>query len=145
MWEFCFAFKKIKKSEENYKVWVIFSDNISDIKILDDHGRLCEGNDKNFSTEGGEVMRIEAYNAVSQIYSAKKPGQVNKTNTSYGRDQVQISSLGKDFQTVKQAVANSSDIRSEVTEPIKAAIKNGTYNVSNDDFAAKLIEKFEGK
>ncbi len=90
-------------------------------------------------------MRIEAYNAVSQIYSAKKPGQINKTTTSYGRDQVQISSLGKDFQTVKQAVANSSDIRSEITEPIKAAIKNGTYNVSNEDFAAKLMEKFEGK
>lgn len=90
-------------------------------------------------------MRIEAYNAVSQIYSAKKPGQINKATTSYGRDQVQISSLGKDFQTVKQAVANSSDIRSEITEPIKAAIKNGTYNVSNDDFAAKLMEKFEGK
>ena len=90
-------------------------------------------------------MRIEAYNAVSQVYSAKKPGQINKTNTSYGRDQVQISSLGKDFQTVKQAVANSSDIRSEVTEPIKAAIANGTYNVSNEDFASKLMEKFEAK
>lgn len=90
-------------------------------------------------------MRIEAYNAVGQIYSAKKPGQINKTTTSYGRDQVQISSLGKDFQTVKQAVANSSDIRSEITEPIKAAIKNGTYNVSNEDFAAKLMKKFEGK
>ena len=87
-------------------------------------------------------MRIEAYNAVNQVYSAKKPTQLNRANTSYGRDQVQISSLGKDFQTVKQAVANSSDVRTEVTEPIKAAISNGTYNVSDDDFASKLMEKF---
>lgn len=90
-------------------------------------------------------MRIEAYNAISQVYSAKKPSQVSKAAASYGRDQVQISSLGKEFQTVKQAVANSSDIRKEVTEPIKAAIANGTYNVSNDDFASKLMEKFEAK
>lgn len=90
-------------------------------------------------------MRIESFNAVSQVYSAKKPSQVSKANTSYGRDQVQISSLGKDFQTVKQAVANSSDIRKDVTEPIKKAIQDGTYNVSNDDFASKLMAAFEAK
>ena len=91
------------------------------------------------------VMRIEAYNAVSQIYSAQKPGKVNKTSAAYGRDQVQISSIGKDIQTAKAAVANSSDIRKEITEPIKNAIANGTYNVSNDDFASKLLAKYEEK
>ena len=90
-------------------------------------------------------MRIEAYNAVSQIYSAQKPGKVNKTSATYGRDQVQISSIGKDIQTAKAAVANSSDIRKEITEPIKNAIANGTYNVSNDDFASKLLAKYEEK
>ena len=90
-------------------------------------------------------MRIEAYNAVSQIYQAKMPGKVNKTGAAYGRDQVQISSIGKDIQTAKSAVANASDIRKDKTEPIKAAIANGTYNVSNDDFASKLIAKYEEK
>lgn len=90
-------------------------------------------------------MRIEAYNAISQVYQTKKPAQVSKATKAYGRDQVQISSIGKDIQTVKQAVANSSDIRSDITEPIKAAINNGTYNVSNDDFASKLLEKYEAK
>lgn len=90
-------------------------------------------------------MRIEAYNAISQVYSSKKPTQISKSTSSYGRDQVQISSIGKDIQTVKQAVANSADIRKDVTEPIKAAINNGTYNVSNDDFASKLLEKYEAK
>lgn len=87
-------------------------------------------------------MRIEAYNAVSQIYSSKKPAQVSKSRASYGRDQVQISSIGKDIQTVKNAVQASPDVRTDVTEPIKAAINNGTYNVSNDDFASKLLEKY---
>ena len=97
------------------------------------------------SREGGNVMRIEAYNAVSQIYSAQKPSKINKAQAAYGKDQVQISSIGKDIQTAKSAVANASDIRKDVTEPIKAAIANGTYNVSNDDFASKLMAKYEEK
>ena len=88
-------------------------------------------------------MRIEAYNAISQVYSSKKPTQVSKSTTSYGRDQVQISSIGKDIQTVKSAVAASPDIREDVTGPIKAAMSNGTYKVSNDDFASKLLAKYE--
>ena len=107
------------------------------------HGWHREGSTPD--REGGEKMRIEAYNAVSQIYSAKKTGKVNNVASAYGRDQVQISSIGKDIQTAKAAVANSSDIRSEITEPIKAAIANGTYNVSNDDFASKLLAKYEEK
>lgn len=90
-------------------------------------------------------MRIEAYNAISQIYSSKKPSKVNKAAATYGRDQVQISSIGKDIQTLKAAVAASPDVRSDVTEPIKAAMNNGTYKVSNDDFASKLLEKYEAK
>ena len=88
-------------------------------------------------------MRIEAYNAISQVYSAKKPTQVSKSSTSYGRDQVQISSIGKDIQTLKSAVASSPDVRTDVTERVKSAINNGTYSVSNDDFASKLLEKYE--
>lgn len=90
-------------------------------------------------------MRIEAYNAVSQIYSSKKPASVNKTSKSMGRDQVQISSFGKDIQTAKAAVANAPDIRKDKTDPIKSAIANGTYQVSDSDFASKLMEKYEAK
>ena len=88
-------------------------------------------------------MRIEAYNAVSQIYSANKTTSVNKTAKTMGRDQVQISGFGKDIQTAKAAVANAPDIRKEKTEPIKAAMNNGTYQVSDSDFASKLMEKYE--
>lgn len=90
-------------------------------------------------------MRIEAYNAVSQVYSSKKPTAVNKTSKTMGRDQVQISGFGKDISIAKQAVANASDIRKDVTEPIKTAMSNGTYEVSGSDFASKLMEKFDAK
>lgn len=90
-------------------------------------------------------MRIEAYNAVTQIYSSQKPTSVNKTTKSMGRDQVQISSFGKDIQTAKQAIANAPDVREDVTAPIKSAMANGTYQVSDSDFASKLMEKYEAK
>ncbi len=88
-------------------------------------------------------MRIEAYNQVSQVYQASKPVKAEKSEKVSRVDQVLISSIGKDIQAVKQAVANSSDIREELTEPIKASINAGTYSVSNDDFASRLLEKYE--
>lgn len=90
-------------------------------------------------------MRIEAYNQVNQIYQASKPVKTGKSGKTSRMDQVQISSVGKDIQTLKQAVANSSDIREELTAPLKAGINAGTYSVSNDDFASKLLEKYEEK
>lgn len=90
-------------------------------------------------------MRIEAYNQVSQVYQASKPMKSQKNEKTDRLDQVLISSVGKDIQTAKQAVANSSDIREELTAPIKASINAGVYNVSADDFADKLLKKYEEK
>lgn len=87
-------------------------------------------------------MRIEAYTQVQQIYQTKKAVKAGKTAKSGASDQLQISGIGKDIQTVKQAVANTSDIREEKTAPLKSAIQNGTYQVSEESFAAKLFEKY---
>ncbi|MDD3369569.1 MAG: flagellar biosynthesis anti-sigma factor FlgM [Lachnospiraceae bacterium] len=88
-------------------------------------------------------MRIEAYTQVQQLYGTKKANTTKKTGTASFSDQVQISSIGKDIQTVKSAVGSSSDIREELTAPIKSAIQNGTYDVSNESFADKLLAKYE--
>ena len=87
-------------------------------------------------------MRIEAYNQIGQIYTAKKTYGTQKTNTVSRTDQVQISSIGKDIQTVKQAVANTPDIRESITGPVKAKIQSGQYEVSSDDFASKLMAAY---
>ena len=90
-------------------------------------------------------MRIEAYSQVQQIYqtqAAKKPNAVTKTQKSFA-DNLQISSMGKDIQTAKQAVASAPDVREDVTAPLKASIAAGTYNVSSESFADKLLEKFQ--
>lgn len=88
-------------------------------------------------------MRIEAYNQVQQLYNTKKPGQLRKAAGKSFSDQLQISSVGKDIQTAKTAVAASPDVREDVTAPIKASIAAGTYQVSAESFADKLLEKYE--
>ncbi|MDC7293562.1 MULTISPECIES: flagellar biosynthesis anti-sigma factor FlgM [unclassified Butyrivibrio] len=90
-------------------------------------------------------MRIEAYSQVQQIYSnnkVNKTQQLKKTNDV--RDTVSFSSIGKDIQVAKQAVSEAPNIREDIVAPLKAAIKNGTYDVSGEAFADKLLAKFEG-
>ena len=88
-------------------------------------------------------MRIEAYTQVQQIYQTNRTAKAEKTAEGSFSDKVQISSMGKDFQTAKQAVAAAPDVREEVTAPIKTAVQNGTYEVSEESFAAKLFERYK--
>lgn len=84
-------------------------------------------------------MRIEAYNAVSQVYQSNtKP--VAKTNTvSKTNDQLEISQTAKNYQVAKQAVSTAPDIREDKVADIKAKMASGTYTVSAQDFADKIL------
>jgi negative regulator of flagellin synthesis FlgM len=96
------------------------------------------------SKEGGKDMRIEAYNQVQQIYSNNKVNKTQQTKkTSDVRDTVSFSSIGKDIQVAKQAVKATPDVREDLVASLKAAVKNGTYDVSGEAFADKLLAKFE--
>lgn len=88
-------------------------------------------------------MRIEAYTQVQQLYQTKRASRIKGNTSIAGTDIVQISSVGKDFQTAKAAVAASPDVREDVTAPIKASIADGTYEVSSESFAEKLLKKYE--
>lgn len=88
-------------------------------------------------------MRIEAYNQVQQLYQAQKVNKAQKASNVHRADQVQISSIGKDIQTAKAAVAASPDIREDVVAPIRTKVLNGTYQVEAGSFAEKLLEKYE--
>ena len=88
-------------------------------------------------------MRIEAYTQIQQVYGTKNNAKTRNTAKSAGSDRIQISSIGKDIQTAKNAVAAAGGIRSELTAPIKASIANGTYHVSGESFAEKLLKQYE--
>lgn len=87
-------------------------------------------------------MRIDAYAAVQQVYGNQQTRKVQKEAKAGFKDQLQISSKGKDIQTAKNAVANATDVREEVVAPLKSKVSAGTYEVSGEQFAQKLFEKY---
>jgi negative regulator of flagellin synthesis FlgM len=93
--------------------------------------------------KGDAIMRVEAYNQVAQLYNREKTQKVQNTKQmSTGRDEVQISSMGRDYQIAKQAVADASDIREDRVAQLKERLDSGNYNVDINDFANKLLEKY---
>ena len=95
--------------------------------------------------EGGIYMRIEAYSKVQQLYQTNKTTKSDKITKHSFSDQFEISSTGKDLQTAKQAMASTPDIRESKIAQLKNAIQGGTYQVNEENFAAKLYERYYGE
>ena len=87
-------------------------------------------------------MRIQSYIQVQQLYNTQKTNRTQKSTQTSFSDKLQISTMGKDIQTAKTALANTSDIREDKIADIKSAIKDGSYEISNESFADKLLERF---
>lgn len=88
-------------------------------------------------------MRIEAYNQLAALYKSGKTAKTQSTQgVAAGRDEVQISSFGRDYQIAKQAVAEAPDIREEKVSELKTSIRSGNYSVDSGDFASRLLEKY---
>jgi len=89
-------------------------------------------------------MRIDAYNQVAQLYGAQKAYNTQKTKgtATMGRDQISISQAGYSHQMAKAAVSSVSDVREDKVAKLKAQIQAGTYSVNPEDFANKLLEKY---
>ncbi len=88
-------------------------------------------------------MRIDAYSQISQVYKPSKPTKTYASSTSSAaKDELQLSSFGQTFQVAKEAVKNAPDIREDKVSSVKSAIDNGSYSVSVDDFASKLLEQY---
>ena len=92
-------------------------------------------------------MRVDTLSQVAQLYHTSKPTKTTKSNgiASMGRDQVQISSAGRDFQIAKQAVAEASDIREDKVAEMKAKYANGNVSVDTGDFASVLLSAYNNK
>ena len=89
-------------------------------------------------------MRIEAYNQIHQIYGSTKAARSPKSREAvYSRDAVEISNGGQDYQIAKKAVREAPDVREDLIASLKERIASGTYNVSGESFADKLLSKYE--
>ena len=87
-------------------------------------------------------MRIDAYAQVQQVYSTKHTQKAAAKAKGSVKDELRISSKGRDIQIAKQAVSQSPDIREDKVNAIKKAIDSGKYHVSPDSFAQKVIDSY---
>lgn len=89
-------------------------------------------------------MRIDAYNAVNQVYQTATQTKKVTTAKKVENDKVEISQTGKDIATAKKAIAETPDIREDRVEAIKKQMAEGTYAVSMEDVADKMMNDFFG-
>jgi len=88
-------------------------------------------------------MRIDAFNKVSELYKSSNVKSTAKAKGSGFSDKLELSQAGKDYHVAKQIVARTPDIRETKVNDIKQRMEAGTYNITIEDVADKLIENFE--
>ena len=84
-------------------------------------------------------MRVDAINHVSQLY---KPANTKKTGNAgeIGKqDAYEISQSAKDYQVAKKAVAEAPEVREDEVARLKEALASGSYNVSSQEIAEKMV------
>ena len=95
----------------------------------------------------GDIMKItNNYDQNLYVTGANKTQGVSAAegkSTKEGseiqpKDRVSLSNASRDIQLAKDAVSSAPDIRSEIVNPIKQQIAEGTYKV-NAEAAAKGI------
>lgn len=69
--------------------------------------------------------------------TAKSQGSASSTS---GSEQIAISSKAKDIQKATEAVNTAPDIRVEKVDRIKNQIADGSYRVSSEKLAEKVLE-----
>lgn len=88
-------------------------------------------------------MKINQVNRIAEIYGATSKRKVTSKNEKVGeKDKLEISNTAKYFQVALKAAKDSPDIREEKVEQIKQQIETGTYNVSAEEVAKKMMAEF---
>lgn len=89
-------------------------------------------------------MRIDGLNKVAELYKANSAKSTTKTKGSSFSDKLEISQVGRDYQIAKQVISRTPDVREATVNEIKQRMEAGTYNVTIQDVAEKLVEKYLG-
>ena len=81
---------------------------------------------------------LEQYKINNKLNSGAKEGV--KDNVAF-KEKVSLSSTSKDVKLAKRAIENSPDIRKEKVGRLKEQIKQGTYDVSGEKIAEKMLNE----
>lgn len=79
---------------------------------------------------------VDTYRTADNIKKETKTGGTFPQN-----EKIELSSDVKDFNQIKKAVDNIPDIREDKVQQIKKQINEGTYNVSGEKIAEKMVSE----
>ncbi|MDR5659769.1 flagellar biosynthesis anti-sigma factor FlgM [Serpentinicella sp. ANB-PHB4] len=81
---------------------------------------------------------------VMNLYNKNKSAAVDKAEgVKSKKDQVEISDKAKEFQIAMKAFKALPDIRENKVNEIKQRIETGSYNVSGQEIAEKMVQSVQ--
>ncbi len=89
-------------------------------------------------------MRIDAYNRISRLYEAQQTSKVKEKEKvdKTKEDGVEISKVGRDIQVVREGLKQAPDIRYDKVNDIIKRMESGTYSVSAEEVANKIVDNY---
>lgn len=84
-------------------------------------------------------MKISNISQIYKTYEAKPAAYEKKSQVKGKKDKVDVSGQAKEFQTALKAALSAPSVREDKVNDIKSRIENGSYNVSAEDVASKII------
>jgi len=89
-------------------------------------------------------MRIESYSQIQSLYQTSGVKNTPKAKpANSASDKLSISSIGKDMKAAKDALKAAPDVREDLVNSVKQQVADGTYSVSAESFAEKLLKKYQ--
>ncbi len=70
---------------------------------------------------------------------AESEKQLNSGTVSPPSERVDLSSAARDIQHLRDAVSKLPDVREAKIQEVQKALKDGTYNVTADQIAGKMV------
>ncbi|WP_053983197.1 flagellar biosynthesis anti-sigma factor FlgM [Niameybacter massiliensis] len=88
-------------------------------------------------------MRVTGINRIGEIYKTQQM-KMEPIKTKK-QDEVQLSTLAKDYQYALNAAKKLPDVRQKEVDTIKERISSGTYNVDMQEVSEKIMSRFDMK
>lgn len=80
-------------------------------------------------------------NKAMQIYNKKATEKLGNAQSVEGpKDELQLSNKAKEYQIAMQAFKNLPEVRKDLVNDLKNKIQQGSYNVTGEKIADKIIE-----
>lgn len=80
-------------------------------------------------------------NKAMQIYNNKATEKVNNTkDVKAPKDELQLSNKAREYQIAMKAFKELPEVREDLVNDLKNQINQGSYNVTGEEIADKIIE-----